>query len=65
MSSTVKIVADASHSLGNTYNRDEYILVIGWIRALKTEGYNDVKFELQMMKSKNGRELLERAFKHW
>jgi hypothetical protein len=65
MPSNIKNVAKAIHSLGNTYRREDYILVIGWVRALKPADYFEVKWALVCMESINGIRLLIRAFKHW
>ena len=63
-SDTIKNVAEAIDWLGNTHRREDYILVIGWVRALKPADYFEVKWELECMKSKHGVQLLIRAFKH-
>lgn len=59
----IKIIADAIDSFENTHHRDKYILIIGWIRGLGKEGYEDVKFELEAMKSDYGVDLLRRAMR--
>lgn len=59
----IKIIADAIDSFDNTHHRDKYILIIGWIRGLDKEGYEDVKFELEAMKSDYGVDLLRRAMR--
>jgi hypothetical protein len=63
-SDTIKNVAEAIDWLGDTHRREDYILVVGWVRALKPADYFEVKWQLVCMKSINGIRLLIRAFKH-
>ena len=61
---TVKDIAEAIRSFGETHRRDEYLLIRKWIHALKTGGYENVEFELKCTESTKALELLARAFRH-
>lgn len=60
---TLAEVTENIVKLGNTHRQDHYVLVAQWVKDLGPDAYDDVMFELEVLKAKVAKDVLKRAMR--